>query len=66
MSDEKRTFEANIHLHESLRLQARQAKGKKLPKEFVPDGDMNELSDGNSMPISQELILRLIRLLKES
>ena len=66
MSEEKRTYEANANLYQGLRLQARQLKGKKPLEELVPDGELGELSNGTSMPISQELILRLIKLLKES
>ena len=66
MSDDKRTFEANVSLYQGLRLQSRQAKDKKLPEGFAPDGKASELLDSESMPISQELILRLIKLFKES
>jgi len=66
MSEDKRTFEANMHLYQGLRLQARRAKGKKLPDELTLDSELGELSNDNPMPISQELILRLIKLLKES
>ena len=66
MSEDKRTFEANIHLHQGHRLQARRVKGKKLPDELTLDSELGELSNDNPMPISQELILRLIKLLKES
>jgi hypothetical protein len=66
MSEDKRTFEANVHLYQGLRLQARQAKGNKLPDELASDSEMGELSNDNPLPISQELILRLIKLLKES
>jgi len=66
MSEDKRTFEANVGLYQGLRLQSRQAKGKKLPEELAPDGKASELLNSEPMPISQELILRLIKLLKES
>jgi hypothetical protein len=66
MSEDKRTFEANVGLYQGYRLQSRQAKGKKLPEELAPDGETSELPNSQSMPISQELILRLIKLLKES
>jgi hypothetical protein len=66
MSDDKRTFEANAHLHQGLRLQPRRVKGNKLPQEFLPGSEASEQLESTSMPISQELILRLIKLLKES
>jgi hypothetical protein len=66
MSDEKRTYEASAHLNQSPRLQARRAKGKKLPPELALGAENEELLEGNSIPISQDLILRLIKLLKES
>ena len=66
MSDDKRTFEANTGLNQDLRLHARRVKGKKSPDELPPDGELNDLTDGNSTPISQELIMRLIKLLKET
>jgi hypothetical protein len=66
MSEEKRTFEANVSLYQGLKLQSRQAKGKQLPEGLDPDGKASELLNSESMPISQELILRLIKLFKES
>lgn len=66
MSEEKRTFETNASLYQGLKLQSRQVKGKKLPVELVQDGKASELLNSESMPISQELILRLIKLFKES
>ena len=66
MPEDQRTFEANAHLHPGFRLETRQAKGMKLPVEPAQDNVLGEISAGTSATISQELILRLIRLLKES
>lgn len=66
MSDEKRTYEASAHLRQSPRLQPRRPKGKKQSQDLVLGTDEEQPFEGNSMPISQDLILRLIKLLKES
>ena len=66
MSDEKRTFEAHTHLLQSPRLQARRVKGKKHTQEPVPGIEMGEPLDHNSLPVTPDLILRLIKLLKDS
>ena len=66
MSDEKRTYDANAHLRQGLRLQPRRAKGKNSLPDPAPAGDPPELAEQIPLPISQDLILRLIKLLKES
>ena len=66
MSDDKRTYQATTHLRQSPRLQARRAKAKRQPQELVLGADEEEALEGNAMPISQDLILRLIKLLKDS
>lgn len=66
MPDEKRTFEATAHLQPGPRLQARRSKGKKQNQELDPGLETGETLERNLQPVTQDLILRLIRLLKES
>jgi hypothetical protein len=66
MPDEKRTFEAHAHLLQSPRLQARRAKGKKAIPETDPGIMVEQSLDLEPQPVTQDLILRLIKLLKES
>ena len=66
MSDDKRTFEVNAHLLQNPRLQVRPAKGKAAHREPVLGSESDEPLDRNPLPVTQDLILRLIKLLKES
>lgn len=66
MSDDKRTYQANVHLQQSPRLQARRPKGKQKKLELPSGSDMGEPCDQETLPVTQDLILRLIKLLKES
>lgn len=66
MSDEKRTFESIAHLQPGSRLQARKAKGKKLSQELAPVSETADSLEQDPQPVTQDLILRLIKLLKES
>jgi hypothetical protein len=66
MSDEKRTFEASASLLQSTRLQARRAKAKKGTPELISGIEFEELRERDPQPVTQDLILRLIKLLKES
>ncbi len=66
MPDEKRTFEAHAHLLQNPRLQARRAKGKKGTLEFDSGIEIEERLERDPQPVTQDLILRLIKLLKES
>jgi hypothetical protein len=66
MTDDKRTFEANLSLYQDLRLQTRRVKGVPSSDERVPDGEADNPTDAAPMPVSQDLILRLIKLFKES
>lgn len=66
MAEEKRTFESDAQLLPPLKLQARRTKAKKRPTDHLPEVEADELSEHGSLPISQELILRLIKVLKET
>jgi len=66
MIDDKRTYQAIAHLHRGQRPETRQVKTPNQPVDLVPENEAAEWSDGACVQISQELILRLIRLLKET
>lgn len=66
MSEENRTFESQAHLLQRPRLQARRVKGKNSALEPAPGHDPAEPLEGDPQPVTQDLILRLIKLLKES
>jgi hypothetical protein len=66
MSDDKRTYQADVHLGQNLSLQPRRAKGKPKTQDLVSMLEASGPSEQNEIPISQDLILRLIKLLKES
>jgi hypothetical protein len=66
MSDDKRTFEVNAHLLQNPRLHVRPAKGKAAHQEPVLGIETEEPLDRNPLPVTQDMILRLIKVLKGS
>jgi hypothetical protein len=66
MPEEKRTFETQAHLLQSPSLQARRLKGKEGAPELAPGCDLEKPLECGPQPVTQDLILRLIKLLKES
>ena len=66
MSDDKRTFEVNAHLLQNPRLQVRPAKGKAPHREPALGIETEEPLDRNPLPVTQDMILRLIKVLKGS
>jgi hypothetical protein len=66
MSDDKRTFELDTHLLGNPRLHRRPLKGKGVIQQPALGYEAEEPSDRSPLPVTQDLILRLIKVLKET
>ncbi len=67
MSDDKRTFEAQCPpAAKSQAAQCARQKAKELIQQPVLGNEADEPSDRSPLPVTQDLILRLIKVLKET
>jgi hypothetical protein len=66
MSDDQRIYEVNANLLQNPRLQRRPLKGKGITQSPALESEAAETLDHSPLPVTPDLILRLIKVLKES